>query len=159
MSTQLERIAGTALDVEIAERVMEYEWRRSRSTGRRCLYAPGQAPEHMQQFADGTEALVGDWESHRWTPRYSEDIAAAFLVVEAMRAKGWYMSMSDSRHGCYRLEANGPALVGWWIQVSYHEPGFEFPADLDVSASADTLPLAICLAALAAIETPVGGSA
>lgn len=50
---------GWELDRLVAEKVLGWVWRRSRETGRRCLYPPtGPWPTWMDQPADGSEPLV-----------------------------------------------------------------------------------------------------
>lgn len=89
-------VAGKLLDAEIAERFFGYRWWRSRSTGRRCIYAPDRVPEHMLTLADKTEPLVVDWDRHQWTDCYSTDIRAAFLIFDVIYSKdaerGWLFS-------------------------------------------------------------------
>ena len=76
-------------------------------------------------------------------PHYSTDIAAAMLVVEKLREMG-YTTL--------RLSTGGNLGDRWqchcadkWRQISRE-------GDKDYFANADTLPLAICLAALKAVE-------
>lgn len=70
-----------------------------------------------------------------YVPTFSTDIAAAWQVVEHFVAKGWGMTILSPSHW---------AEVGWtaWIDGEFtHE-----------KAEADTSPLAICRAALAAVK-------
>ena len=127
-----EKDAGRELDAEVAEKVFGYVWRKSRSTGRRCIYAPGVVPEHMVQLADGTEPLVEDWQRHMWMPRYSTEIAAAWTVVEAPVAKGFKVNVMNRASGWACHVVANPGQQTERVVYEHH----------------DTAPLAICLAAL-----------
>lgn len=71
---------------------------------------------------------------HYPLPTYETDIAAAWQVVEKMRERGWSMDLTTRRHGGLTT-----------IEM--------FDADgTFVTAEAATAPMAICLAALAALE-------
>lgn len=127
-------VAAKALDAEVAEKVFAYVWRRSRSTGNRCIYAPGKFPEHMEALADGTEPLVTDWGVFNWTPLYSTVMSDAWRVVEKMRADGWRLYL-DVRPG--------------------EEYRVMFARDRVLESShAETAPLAICRAAILALSHP-----
>ena len=80
--------------------------------------------------------LVGASESWRYQnriPRYSTDIVAAWLVVEYMRADGWFFSLNNCAGG----------WTAWFVRVD---------GDREHRAVAErSAPLAICHAALAAI--------
>lgn len=70
----------------------------------------------------------------REVPAYSEDIAAAWLVLDAMRVRGCEVALED--HTLH----DGPNK-GWWAL-------FDLPDGGDTGhAIGDTAPLAICLAA------------
>ncbi len=131
-------LAGRDLDAIVAEKLFGYEWRRSRTTGRRCIYPPGKAPDHMQQRADGTEALVSDWMNSRdWTPRYSTDLAAAGLVIGKLHAEGWHFHIIGARQGDF--------ADPWGVMLS-------LPDRVVSGPWADTLPLALCLAAIKTLD-------
>jgi hypothetical protein len=123
-------IAGRELDALVAEKVMGWrEIHRSLFTG----YKPGHKGK-IQKVS--CSPRLG---CHR-IPNYSTDIAAAWEVVEKV----------TSAVGPHREEFNfsmgGPRRNKWTCQFC---PGCVcHPAE----ASADTVPLAICLAALKAIE-------
>jgi hypothetical protein len=72
---------------------------------------------------------VGTWE--RW-PRFSEDIGAAFEVVEKLRAAGYGVVIADT---C----GHAP-----WVA--------DFDNGRDVTVEHESLPLAICRAALLAVS-------
>jgi hypothetical protein len=127
-TVQGERVAGPALNAEVAERVMglDLTWRRFSLDG-----------------------LNRDLGPVRAVPAYSTDLAAAWGVVEALRAcgfeveigsrtgGGWYASIVQSNGWGYRCdECDGPV-----------DPPFAY---------ADTTPLAICRAALAALDATAG---
>lgn len=128
--------AGKMLDAAIAETFFGYQWWKSRSTGRRCIYAPGRNPEHMQTPSDKTEPLVTDWERGTWTPKYSTNMADAWRVVEAMREHPTPL-MTNLR------------LVAYSYARTYAT--FDHTADDNEWSEANgehATPLAICLAAL-----------
>lgn len=125
--------AGRELDILIAEKVMGYVWRKSAMTGRRCLYPPYAIPYWMSEQATGSEPLVTDWERINF-PRFSTDISDAWRVVEWLRSQYTNVSMGA---------ANGWGFSAWDVTMDddYLNP---------VHGNADTLPHAICLAALKA---------
>jgi hypothetical protein len=117
------RDAGRALDALIAEEVMGIAV--VRGSHRHHFYLP-----------DSDEEVAP----------YSTDIAAAWLVVERMRMSvvrsddGWYAIVpEDIQHGSLRGTAY-PTITLVNPEGKYPEP-------------AETAPLAICRAALAAVET------
>lgn len=75
-------------------------------------------------------------------PRYASDIACAFLVVEAMRARDLFVTIKDDASG----DDDGQPCA-WW-DVTFFDP--EEPVDETAGAQHASLPRAICLAALAA---------
>jgi hypothetical protein len=131
-----ERKAGTELDREVAERVF-----------RRRHFVGAQMPEDALHNGEATEAqeVWMDAEGHRWCrfcgdmPQFSTDIAAAFLVVEKMRADGWRFSLDDSG-------SDGQTWEAWfcrdWSGESWAVAVYEERA---------TREHAICLAALQAV--------
>lgn len=137
--------AGRDLDVLVLEKVLGYQWWRSSSSGNRCLFPPGKKPGWFNELADGTEPLVSDWKMMR-IPACSTDIAAAWEVVERLREYGWVIGLwiddepwdaadEDGTHACSLLGCNR---------------GRTDPTD--IREYADTTPLAICLAALRAVD-------
>jgi hypothetical protein len=122
------------LDCWIAENVMGFQWRRSRVTGRRCLYPPNRWPDWMDRPADMAAPLVTDWKEclARWIPCYSSDISAAMEVVSKMRERGSdYFELTQQPDG------------DWFAEFCLHGEGY--------TQYATTPALAICLAAQAAI--------
>ena len=86
------------------------------------------------------ERLFG-WKYIDGIPAYSTTWDGAGLVVEAMRERGWWVTI---RH-C----GNGPGKFGWFVDFT-HEPTQYRGRRTD--AVADTAPLAIARAALAALD-------
>ena len=134
--------AGRELDARVAERVLGYEWRRGTRRGEppiKWLLSP----EQREYFTFGNDApqgdehVAGDYDRH--VPRLSTDIAAAFLVVEKMRADGWRFSLDDSG-------SDGQTWEAWfcrdWSGESWAVAVYEERA---------TMEHAICLAALQAV--------
>lgn len=74
-------------------------------------------------------------------PHYSTDIAAAWLVVEAMRGRGLHLQMNDTL-SAYRARFFTVESTRDWDRESTDGAYYEF---------ADTAPHAICLAALKAV--------
>lgn len=120
--------AGPELDALVAERVMGTvpcdDWR-------------------------GFHAARGEWirnephEGHKCYPReccpaYSMLISAAWQVVEKMRSNDWWYAISHDR--------DGVEVEFWKSPKRNYQPG---PGTYE---NADTAPLAICLAALKAVQ-------
>lgn len=80
--------AGPEMDRLLAERVMSARVRRN-SDGLYDLIIPGQP-----RSVDWVER-DGAWEG---VPHYSRDIAAAWQVVEHLRAQGWEMTLSVNHY-------------------------------------------------------------
>jgi hypothetical protein len=124
-------VAGRALDAEVDRVVFGHRVR---------MLASGGA-----QWWGETEAFTG-WHN---VPPYSTDIAAAWLVVEKLTAEGYWMSLEGWDKNTL-LEASWTA--SFWCDrgaCSVHGgPSDSGHGSGDVSA--DTAPLAICRAALAA---------
>jgi Phage ABA sandwich domain len=122
--------AGRALDALVAERVMG--WTDIRNDHYVLLdpagvwmgRAPQSQPWDSPQDKDRGISLV---------PHYSTDIAAAWLLVECLRDEGWLLSITPDEPG-----------GGWAVQYKPKE------RNLHGWERADTVPLAICRAALAA---------
>ncbi len=71
---------------------------------------------------------------------YSTDIAAAWLVVEEMRGRGWFFDLGDKPSDGDDLTS--PRVWNAFVNRTTRGP------------DASTAPLAICLVALAARESP-----
>jgi hypothetical protein len=136
MATENKPEAGRELDALVAEKVMGWTWWRSSATGRRGIFAPGVIPrgayEWFKELADGTEELCRDWGAY--LPAYSTDIAMAWRVVEKMNRHRF--SIGEFKPGT------------WKASFSELSPIRPMPC----LATAATAPLAICLAALEAVE-------
>ena len=131
-----------AIDAQVAEKVMghklatlaEYEAEARRVWAKQpsCLYFHG-----LGGFIAYEEAGAVHVEPN--VPAYSTDIAAAWRVVERLRERGW--SVVVESHGKHR------EWTCWVQDDTENEP---------VMPDADTVQLAICLAALRAcgVEIP-----
>jgi hypothetical protein len=121
-AVQGERVAGRALDAEVAERVMglDLSWRRV--------------------TLDGTNRDLGPV---RNVPAYSTDIAAAWEVVEHMEARWWWFALETfpNPHGI-----NDGATVTARFKAT------AMPGQHDGVGKAEDAPLAICRAALKALD-------
>lgn len=138
--------AGRELDALVAEKVMGWLW-----LGRqdhKWLGPPSQLGETDPTYGTIRRATDIDEPERPWwlenatefgdlrvVPHYSTDIAAAFLVVEKLNAAVRYPEIQFAP-----TEPNGEEL--WCVSLVN-------PADVEVVA--ETAPLAICRAALAAL--------
>lgn len=128
-----EAVAGRELDAMVAERVMG--WRLSN-------YEAEAAAASDADYADAAINDGWEWEGRAtrreaWQWRPSTDIADAWEVVEKMAAD----QPEWPHHGHYVCLHNSTGLGKWECRVgSFAE------------AHADTAPLAICRAALAALS-------
>lgn len=148
--------AGAEMDRAVAERVMGwewfrfenhyppprlYEWWRSLRDPRSGHYQPKddgsrghcRGPEQFQP-AHGNEPIDRDYGQH--PPRFSTEIAAAWEVVVAMKAR--------KPHWCVTIRDDEEKMGEWYCRF---ERG-----DIEHWASDPRLPLAICRAALAALS-------
>lgn len=113
--------AGRELDALIAEKVMGWT--------PHC-----QNPAHYVEVANSTsEMSVIQEVVAYWRP--STDIAAAWQVVEKLRAAGWFYSLSDA------------------VEIPEYIVMFYQPDSPDAQAMDESAPLAICRAALKATTT------
>ena len=141
------RAAGRALDAEIAERVFG----RTLVAVSRLKAGPFEAVikcegreigEYGQYYLeDGSKIYLGKPFSFRHIPHYSTSIAAAWLVVEKLDR---ITDLTSFRH-------EGKL----WYSFGFERPDGTRLSD---DAEAETLPLVIARAALAAIRTSSGGS-
>lgn len=130
--------AGRELDAEIAEKVMglPVQWREVR----RVASAGGNYRE-----------LVG-------TPHYSTDIAAAWEVVNAMIVRGYSIIMHSKdalvsdEFGIFAKDWKAGFEDWRAILPENMNKDCEFPHLPSGGAGGETLPLAICLAALASLK-------
>lgn len=89
------------------------------------------------------DSITEEDRAYRWKPipAYSEDIAAAWLVVEKIESLGYYVEVGlcNAKYGSMKR--------AWCHVADYGEDG-RFVGE----AYEDTAPMAICLAALKAVE-------
>lgn len=122
--------AGPELDALVAERVLG--WTRLHQDVDDCSFyglAPDEA-EHAKKW--NREAVL--FECNTW----SADRGAAWEVVEAMEARGYHLQLTDEWMSYPRWRAEFRSLATT-------RPGYTLE-------KADTAPLAVCRAALAALE-------
>lgn len=133
-----------ALDAEVATQVMGW---------RRLTYAEAYP---SARFNSGSDRLTLHWHDpvslkgaapaepiddyydpeDAWSP--STDIAAAWLVVEKMRERGWWVTIKATPR-TYFVEMNNPDVVSYTVK-----------------ASGDAVATALCRAALAAVRGKEG---
>lgn len=165
---QLEREVIVALGWECLDGLVNRNWHRH----------AGAFDPAVPQFAVVDAAVYRRVSSNRWEDFHpSRDIAAAFQVVEAMRAKvvsfeiTWHSGQTRAR--TVRTTAVGerkprdfivtdevrPAEPYWEAIVLTASPEHYGSWSRRLTAKADTPALAICLAALAALDasTPLSG--
>jgi hypothetical protein len=161
--------AGREIDALVAERVMgtpvvARDWP--------CHWDGGFfTADGMRRIGGATEgefgpvilAESGTWPPEQWigddgedwemawvepVPHYSTDITAAWDVVGRMRALGFAMTMHT------------PGSEPWsdgatcFVEFTLSAGGLTIPNETDARSRADTASLAICRAALAAVEAP-----
>lgn len=141
VSERAELTAGRELDALIAERVMGIapeEWRY------RCYV---ERHERDEAWCYHCRALIGDAEVDGRIPQpYSTRIEDAWLVVEKMRADGWRVRLDDEPEGW-----------GAWFRRG-HDPIDPMIPLYEGDVRLASMPHAICLAALAALAAPHGGT-
>lgn len=156
--------AGREMDAEIARLVFGYELKRcgvydSPDDGRACVCA-------FCEFPDNELSCPGDRFDHRedWcyvegngldvVPAYSTDVAAAFTVIEKLKRteyQGWgdtvmaWGNFGDDPTPRAGAQMCYPAKLSWRVRIDDEKTG------RGAEAYADTLPLAICRAALDAV--------
>ncbi len=133
------------LDALVAEKVMGWKLVRHKG-GESCQ--SGRCGSHGSA-EDGWECFHRPSGETGWASDspFSADIAAAFLVVEAMRAKGFvcaYFAMIGNGEMAVQVGAD-PNVFGWSAQFTRGAMAAEYVVQ------ADSLPRAICLAALRAL--------
>lgn len=154
------REAGRELDAEVAEKVMGVEWRwcfldglatRFLTTDARYQLAREAASPRYQrdtpEFAFDTMAIG---HNHHDIPAYSSDIAAAFEVVKKLDGEPWGMSFVLGTNACARSQIGAKFYEGW--QGLGHSI-FDAEEHKGFYAIADSIPLAICKAALEVART------
>ena len=118
--------AGPELDARVATEVMQ--WHRSKDSG-------GEYWKNEEGLSTGYRINAGMWTPDVWNPSDPEGIAAAWEVVEKLRSDGfgWILQNCHADDG-----------VPWCCFTSTEEDVHE--------GQGDTAPLAICLAALKAVD-------
>ena len=133
--------AGRELDALVAERVMGYVWKDESPSGRFLNSPEGWPAGYVPQ---GSSEMT--WTSH--LPHYSTDIAAAWLVVERLMN----VDADDASHRyCLDFRADREP---WGSDAPFVVEIRTQNAKRLAYVSADTMPLAICRAALAALGAP-----
>ena len=120
-----EQREGRELDALIAEKVMGFVWRRGWGGPWKMLVSPTDAEDCPP--IQGDEGIAADYA--RFVPRYSTDLAAAWLVVEKLTPR-FYVCVE-------RVHRSGDAWNAWVGRSN---------------VAASSAPLAICRAALAALS-------
>lgn len=126
--------AGRELDALIAEKVMGWE------RGENWLIPPVGTPMRDNNWA-------AEWDEKgrpHWLPRYSQDIEAAWQVVEKLRKDWEYLFINAGN--------------GWGVECRTEHVDISPSNDITYqwtestgNIHGDTAPLAICLAALKAV--------
>ncbi len=118
--------AGRERDALIAEKVM------------------GCVIKHTFTWVTGEPDMVHPDGDHQVLPHFSTDITAAWLVVQALEKRGFWCEMRTPFSEPFKRD-------GYWAGFTPHgTSGWNGCPDHWTDAA--TLPLAICLAALKAIE-------
>lgn len=138
-------LSGRELDAAVAERVFGWRWWRSTlrfsTEVRRALMQP-ELKNDEWQLADGTEEIFSG--PYIFVSHYSTSIAAAIEVVEQVGKRGFQVSIVNPLK-VGTLAADNIRV--WWVQF----------ADLscaEFEAESDSLPEAICRAALLLTQEP-----
>src|ERR1043166_22368 len=145
-----DQLSGREPELEVAKRLFGFRWFH-------CDVANG---VERNQFCSAAQAET--WRALNWTltgidgpradqfnddtaaPRFSESIEAAMQVVEKMWQTGWQMECANA----HKLNTPVTENVCWWyVRFINNENDMN-----NWSAEAETLPEAICRAALAAID-------
>jgi hypothetical protein len=164
---------GRELDALVAEKVMGWRWFRFLN---KCYLIP---PRNTETGFDPASVLSHwDGEGKQGTPdlewttltsypnfrlrHYSTDIAAAWEVVEKMRADNYTVEVYSP--GALINDEHGVHSIGWGVEFSTwgkpSRPSGRVGRTIDLFNEEsereviDTAPHAICLAALKAVEVP-----
>jgi|ERR1043165_4103033 hypothetical protein len=138
MSDSNKELSGRLLDIAIAERVMRWP-RRDRDDDRNY------EDTYFSAYNDGGQIVVfrggSQRSAERWSP--AQNIEAAMQVVERMWESGWQVEMVNGHKLHTHIADN---VSSWYVRFINNENDMN-----NWSAEADTLPLAICRAALTAV--------
>jgi hypothetical protein len=128
----VEKLSGRELDAAVAESVMVHVVHVDNGEGfcENC----GEEMLEWKQMRYRRQGGIEPVET-RCVPEYSESIEAAMQVVERMREQGWSFACT-----LYAGQFPYASFCKGTVATSRH-------------AEADSLPVAICLAALAAVES------
>ena len=141
--------AGQELDALVAEKVMDWQWRAWGDPPQRCLYSPeaiastveydllGQV--RLPTVSETTVPACGDEPIHPvgHVPHYSTDIAAAWQVVGQLLERGLHVVIATPPPGWKNWDVRG-----WNPETNSSR----------FISHADSAPLAICRAALEAVN-------
>ena len=129
--------AGRELDALVGLRIMDWRWMQLPGLRDRVM----QPPEQWQSMTNGAIDLYTvhncDDNPPERLPRYSTDIASAWLVVEKMRGRGWSIRLVDD------VQPGHAYIVEFWQDAGPHTA---------LDARESSAPLAICKAALSAVS-------
>lgn len=131
------REAGRELDVLVAEKVMGYRWHAWEHSGSfTYLIEPGDEDLGETSIARRRGGVL---EASQYSgAHYSTDIAAAWLVVERMRAQEFKLDLGHALGDTLTNPNHYAAFIGKGLHR--------------IQGNGPTAPLAICLAALAVCE-------
>jgi hypothetical protein len=137
------------LDIQVSEKVMKIEPRldwhvMNADETASCL--PCETSREAQEWLDARPALkdryhVGAWKRY---PPYSSDISAAMQVVERMAGLGWQIEVTNPHKLHEPLTDN---VRVWYVRFVNDENDLNSWSD-----ERDSLPEAICRAAIEALE-------
>lgn len=154
--TKLSDLNDRQIDALVAERVFDWEWwERSfnKCSSRRCLFPPerdgwirlnfsvdywSRGQPSTKRFSDWDECCRNDQTGARGLPRYSTLINAAMQIVEKVREQGFGVTLKTKQ--------------SFWRVEIYPEPDNGHDG---LNVENDSLPRAICEAALTAVESGV----
>ena len=148
----IKRTRGPLLDAEIAIRLFGWSWCRCEYIGPSHVPRPvikmkllsARAIEDVRSGWKVLESNIDHTDTRQeWTPRYSQDIAAAWQVVEKLLADGFgvYLTRHDDSNEWNCTIGRGDKINGEIAE-----------------AVATTAPVAICRAALLAVAEVVKGT-
>ena len=135
MTAATEVRRGPQTDVVVAERVLGWSWVARRNGGGPYRALRSDRGKLVAMERDGTVWVRG-------CPGFSGDMAAAWRVVEALRADGWWFSLTQDNTDIWDVCFWRGERKGWFPTV-------------EVRACAKFAPLAICRAALQAVDAGV----
>lgn len=142
-------LSGRALDAAIAVEVMGYRWYvgeyigPSEGSATRMFFL---SPEGVKRFRDGGDWRMAESPDYRdavpVVPEFSSSWSAVQMVVEKMREKGWNFQVFGPETGNEK----------WRGKFEFHVHPLSAHQERRVVGVADTFPIAVCRAALAAVR-------